>query len=216
MNKQIIKKLLQNKKNPIVFEIGSADSNDTVDFLNIFENQIKIYCFEPEPTNLVLAKQKLSQNLGKNVFLFEGAISNKSEIVPFNRSRTKNPNDLRYSGSLLKPKNHLLEWNWIYFDEFVPVKTITLDDFCQINSINSIDFIWADVQGAEKLLIIGGKKVLKNKVNYLYTEYSNKEYYENQPTLTELLNELGENWVIVQDFGSDVLLKNTNFIDTQE
>ena len=44
----------------------------------------------------------------------------------------------------------------------------------------------------------------------------NKEYYENQPTLTELLNELGENWVIVQDFGSDVLLKNTNFIDTQE
>ena len=83
-----------------------------------------------------------------------------------------------------------------------------LDTYVTDKKIDLIDFIWADVQGAEDLLIKGGKVTLDTKVRYLYTEYSGKEYYENSPNMNTIKELLGDNWVIVRDFGTDVLLKN--------
>ena len=203
MNKIQIKNLI-NKENPIIFEIGCADGGDTLEFINTF-NDLEIYCFEPEPKNIKLVKEKI--NYSKH-FLFEGVISDKNTTLTFNRSRTDNPNDLSYSGSIVKPKEHLNEWPSIKFDEEITVESITLDTFCDKNNINIIDFIWADVQGAEDLMIIGGSESFKNKVRFLYTEYSNKEYYEGQPNLNKILSLLGDNWEIVNDYGSDILLKN--------
>lgn len=205
MNKLEIKNLI-NKDNPIIFEIGCADGGDTLDFINTF-NDLTIYCFEPEPKNIRLVKEKI--NYGKH-HLFEGVISDVNGELEFNRSRTDNPDDLSYSGSIKKPKEHLNEWSFIKFDEKIMVKSITLDSFCEENNIGLIDFIWADVQGAEENLIMGGLKTLNTKVRYFYTEYSNKEYYEGQLTLNSLLNLLGDSWELVKDFGSDVLLKNKN------
>ena len=74
-----------------------------------------------------------------------------------------------------------------------------------------IDFIWADVQGAEDFLIEGGKNTFKNKVRFFYTEYSKKLLYENSLNKEEILNLLGDSWEIIQDFNTDVLLKNKNF-----
>ena len=203
MNKEQIKKLI-NKDNPTIFEIGCADGKDTLDFINTF-NDLNIYCFEPEPKNIEIIKSTI---LYKGHHLFEGVISDITGKLSFNRSRTDNPNDLSYSGSIKSPKDHLNEWPFIKFDQTIQVESITLDDFCDKNNITIIDFIWADVQGAEENMIIGGKKTFDNKVRYLYTEYSNKEYYEGQINLDKILSLLGQNWSLVQDFGSDVLLKN--------
>jgi 2-O-methyltransferase len=205
MNKLEIKNLI-NKDNPIIFEIGCADGGDTLDFINTF-NDLTIYCFEPEPKNIKLVKEKINY---KKHYLFEGVISDVNGDLEFNRSRTDNPDDLSYSGSIKKPKEHLNEWSFIKFDEQIMVKSITLDSFCEENNIELIDFIWADVQGAEENLILGGLKTLNTKVRYFYTEYSNKEYYEGQLTLNSLLNLLGDSWELVKDFGSDMLLKNKN------
>jgi len=205
MNKNQIKNLI-NKENPTIFEIGAADGQDTLDFINTFE-YLNLFSFEPDPSNIKLIKEKINYN---NFNLFEGVISDLDGEITFNRSRTDNPNDLRYSGSIKPPKEHLNEWNWIYFDEQIKVKTIKLDTFCEKNNINIIDFIWADVQGAEDLMIIGGKETFKNKVKFLYTEYANREFYENQPNLDKILSLLGNDWEVVHDFGSDVLLRNKN------
>jgi FkbM family methyltransferase len=203
MNKLEIKKLI-NKENPMIFEIGCADGGDTLEFINTF-NDLEIYCFEPEPKNIKLVKEKI--NYPKH-HLFEGVISDVNGELIFNRSRTDNPNDLSYSGSIKKPKEHLNEWSFIKFDEQITVKSITLDKFCEDKKINLIDFIWADVQGAEENLIIGGLNTLNRNVRYFYTEYSNKEYYEGQLKLESLLKLMGNNWELIKDFGSDVLLKN--------
>jgi FkbM family methyltransferase len=203
MNKIEIKNLIS-KENPIIFEIGCADGGDTLEFINTF-NDLEIHCFEPEPKNIKLFKEKI--NYSKH-FLFEGVISDKNSTLTFNRSRTDNPNDLSYSGSIIKPKEHLNEWPFIKFDEEITVESITLDTYCDKNDVHIIDFIWADVQGAEDLMIIGGQESFKNKVRFLYTEYSNKEYYEGQPDLNKILSLLGDNWEVVKDYGSDVLLKN--------
>jgi FkbM family methyltransferase len=203
MNKSEIKNLI-NKENPIIFEIGCADGGDTLEFINSF-NDLEIYCFEPEPKNIKLVKERI--NYPKH-HLFEGVISDVNGQLTFNRSRTDNPDDLSYSGSIKKPKEHLNEWSFIKFDEQITVESITLDKFCEDKNIELIDFIWADVQGAEENLILGGLNTLNKKVRYFYTEYSNKEYYEGQLKLDSLLNLLGDNWELIRDFGSDVLLKN--------
>ena len=205
MKKEEIKNLV-NKPNPTIFEIGCADGKDTIEFINVF-GDLKIYCFEPEPKNIELVKQTINYS---NHFLFEGVVSNVNGKVVFNRSRTDNPTDLSYSGSIKKPKEHLNEWPFIKFDQEIEVGSITLDSFCEKENIDVIDFIWADVQGAEGDLIIGGKNTLDTKVKYFYTEYSNKEYYDGQLNLVRIKELLGDNWEIIVDYGSDVLFKNKN------
>ena len=204
MNKQHIKKLLR-KDDPVIFEIGCADGKDTNDFISTFGPNLKIHCFEPEIKNIAIVKNTV--NFGGH-YLFEGAVSNKDGITTFHRSRTDNPDDLSYSGSIKRPKEHLKVWPFIKFDQHLEVKTITLDTYCKENNVDYIDFIWADVQGAEQDLVEGGKEMFANKIKYLYTEYSNVEYYENQANLQKILEALGPNWRLVHDFNTDVLLEN--------
>lgn len=208
MDKNIIKQLV-GKHNPVLFEIGCADGGDTQDFVNIFgDTDYRLYCFEPEPTNIQHFKNR---NLPTNVSLFEGAVSKENGITRFNRSRNQHDyNDYRYSGSVKAPKEHTQNWPHILFDEFVDVQTITLDDFCNKNDIELIDFIWADVQGAEDYLIEGGKNMFEKGVRYFYTEYSDREFYENAPNQHRIKDLLGNNWEIVHDFRTDVLLRNKN------
>jgi 2-O-methyltransferase len=207
MNKIEIKNLI-NCSTPIIFEIGCADGGDTQDFVNVFSGtDFKMYCFEPEPTNIEIFKNR---KFGKNVSLFEGAVGDYNGKIIFNRSRDHIDNNcLRYSGSIKKPKEHLNEWTTILFDEEVEISITSLDAFCKLQNIEHIDFIWADVQGAEDKLIVGAKNVLKH-TRYLYTEYSNKEYYDGQMGLTNIMNLLGNDWEILKDFGTDVLLRNKN------
>jgi FkbM family methyltransferase len=205
MNKQDIYNLI-NKKNPTIFEIGCADGKDSIEFIETFKD-LNLFCFEPEPKNIALVKKNIKYS---KHHLFEGVISNIDGEILFNRSRTDNPSDLSYSGSVKKPKEHLNEWPFIKFDQQIKVKSITLDTFCEQNKIDFIDFIWADVQGAEEDLIKGGARILKNKVKFLYTEYSNKEYYEGQMNLQNLKSMLGPDWDLIQDYNTDALFKNKN------
>lgn len=205
MNKQHIKKLLR-KDNPVIFEIGCADGKDTNEFISTFGSELRIHCFEPEIKNINIVKETVKF---AGHYLFEGAVSNKNGTITFHRSRTDNPNDLSYSGSIKRPKEHLNVWPFIKFDQEVEVQTVTLDTYCKQNNINFIDFIWADIQGAEQDLIEGGRDMFATKVKYLYTEYSNVEYYESQANLQKILAALGPNWRLVHDFGTDVLLENT-------
>lgn len=204
ITKKQIKNLLS-KDDAVIFEIGSADGQDTLKFLNLFKNpNFKIYGFEPEPKNIKLIKEKINDS---RFYLFKGVISDTNGEISFNRSSTGNPEDLSLSGSIMQPKNHLKEWDWIHFDEKITVPSITLDTFCKDKNIDVIDFVWCDVQGAEEKVILGGKETFANKVRYLYTEYSNNELYAGQPTLAKIL-ELLPDFEIVKDFKTDVLLKN--------
>lgn len=45
----------------------------------------------------------------------------------------------------------------------ITVKSDTLDNYCNSNNINNIDFIKIDVEGAEKMIIEGAENMLKNK-----------------------------------------------------
>jgi FkbM family methyltransferase len=211
MDKNSIKNLI-NKANPIIFEIGCADGIDTIDFLNTFGSDLTMYCFDPDNRNAQVFQfgghrplaPDVTYGINQSNIIFEQkAIGDIDGIIKFNQSSTI------YSSSIKKSTNKLHEtWPSIKFDNILVVESVKLDTYTEQKNINIIDFIWADVQGAEDLMIKGGKNTFKNKVRFLYTEYS-PEYYENAPNKDEILELLGNNWIILQDFGSDLLLKNT-------
>lgn len=148
-----IRKLLQ-KKNPVILDIGAHNGVNTSIFLNAFA-QAQVYAFEPHPQVIAEFRQKIKDRRCK---LFEVAISDNDGKAAFYLSRTVAGKRGRgdTSSSLKKPTGHMQIYARIEFKEMINVKTNRLDTWVQENNIGNIDFIWADVQGAERELIRGG------------------------------------------------------------
>ena len=203
ISKGEIKDILK-KENPLILEVGCNDGTDTLDFLETFKD-CKIYCFEPDPRAI---KQFKVQD--KRCKLFKIAISNEDGETTFNLSGGKDPygkmDDWDQSSSIKKPKKHLKDYPWCNFDKKIKVKTKKLDTWAKENNINEVDFMWVDVQGAERELIEGGINTLNN-TKYLYTEFYDEEMYEGQLNLQQILGLL-PTFEIVKRFGNNVLLKN--------
>jgi len=202
-----IKKLL-NKENPIIFEIGANDGTDTMRLAEMFENP-KIHCFEPDPFTFEKLNQHIS-HLNKNIITNCCALSNYTGEANFYIA------DNTYSSSLKKPVEHLSVYSFVKFQENKIVKVDTLDNYAKTHKINYCDFVWMDVQGAEDLVIEGGKEFFK-RTKYLYTEFSNKELYERAPNKFKIL-ELLPGFEILEvirewDADGDVLLINKNFYE---
>lgn len=173
-------------------------------FLDLFPFAT-VYSFEPEPMAIDLFKRRINDPRAR---LIEKAVGNINGPVEFNQSDGRptpewNGITWHYSGSLRKPKNHLRRYPWCRFDRKITVQSTTLD---ALTFDRTIDFIWADVQGAEADLITGGFETL-GKTRFFYTEYSNEELYEGQPTLKSIIRWL-PNFEVVEVFSDDVLLKN--------
>lgn len=214
LNLNLIPKLL-NKQNPVILDIGTNNGSHTKLFFELFPLG-NIHSFEPDPR----AIQKFKLNLANypRAKLHEIAIGAEDGFAEFYASGGQNlALDYRMesgwdmSGSLRRPTGHLQEHPGITFDNKFKVITTKLDTWRINNNIDYIDFVWADVQGAEVDLINGGIYTFTHHVKYLYTEYSNKELYEGQINLQQLLNLL-PTYSIVNLFEFDVLLVNNNLL----
>ncbi len=199
------------------FEVGSHFGIDTAKIIKFTSN---IHCFEPDLRNIEIFKK-----LGLSVVLNQIAISNidgyaefylssgnvyESKYGPTN-NEILNRNDWSASSSLKLPKNHKIVTPWVKFENNINVQTKRIDTYCLEKNIEKIDFIWMDVQGAE-MDVIQGMGNMKNKIHFIYTEYSDNELYENQPTKDQIIENLGNDWRLVFDFGGDILLENKKFM----
>lgn len=221
MNTEIIKGELNlatlpsllNRQDPIILDIGTNNGGHTRAFFDLFPYGL-IHAFEPDPR--CIAKFKANLSGYPRAKLHEIAIGAFDGTAEFYASGGQNlavgytmPEGWDMSGSLRKPKEHLTVNPGITFDNKYPVQVVTLDTWFKSSGLDRIDFIWADVQGAEGDLIEGGKETFAKHVKYFYTEYSDSELYENQLNLAQILGLL-PNFSIVTQFENDVLLKNNN------
>lgn len=194
-------------KNPTILEIGTNDGMDSVTFFQIVPN-VKMYCFEPHPIAAERFRRRISELKKRkkvNCRFFEVAISDKDGTAKFNACIDDN-----YSAqsSLKSPKNILKDdKSPSAYGKKITVKTQKLDTWYEKNNPGVIDFIWADVEGAERELIHGGKKTLNKKTKYLYTEFSDNEEFENQPKLKEILSMLPQ-FELIGIYGNNALLRN--------
>jgi FkbM family methyltransferase len=199
---------LLRKKDPTILDIGCNSGDETEQFLRLFP-KATIYCFEPDPR----ARASFLNRIGEGrVELFDIAIGAVDGTIDFYQSGGTPP--AKYgrevwdlSGSIRKPKNHYELAPWVTFDSVLEVTVNRLDTWASTHNVSRVDFIWADVQGAEVDLLRGGPNTLKN-TRFLYTEYHDHELYEGQATLQELL-EIIPDFETVRRYPGDVLLRNT-------
>ena len=203
--------LLQTES-PIILEVGSHNGYHTSHFLRLFPAG-RVFAFEPDKR----AQQAFRENVGDpRAILFHVAIGAADGVTTFYPSSGVNPEsndrhcgDWDHSGSIREPTGHLVKHPWCTFPGAQAVRMRMLDTVVQELGIETVDFVWADVQGAEADLIRGGSAALA-RTRYIHTEYSDNELYRGQLGLSSLLELLPDFQVLVR-WHNDVLLWNTSF-----
>ena len=199
------------RPDPTIIEVGCNDGENTLWFLEVFESA-KVHCFEPDPR----AVARFKRNVGErpNVDLLQVAVGDHVGQVPFYQSsgqRNKEeiedmPEGWDRSGSIRRPKDHRAVYPWVTFEHAITVSMETLDAWCDKAGVQVVDFLWMDVQGAELDVLKGAGRTL-GSTRFLYTEYGDRELYEGQAHLKELLRHLKQ-WEVLIRYPCDVLLAN--------
>lgn len=110
------------------------------------------------------------------------------------------------SSSIRRPTGHIQKHPSITFGEPVTVPCTTLDRYTEEHGFDRISLVWADVQGAEALMISGGLVTLA-RTEWLYTEFSDVELYDGQPTL-EAIRAMLPTFDLVEIVDGNALLRN--------
>jgi len=152
-----------------------------------------VYAFEPFEHIIqnFLSKTAIAN---PNITICKYALSDKEGAVSFVQ------NDNLYAHSRIidikDVKDKLLVSN--KETETVTVQTITLDKFVQENKLPRVDFIKADIEGAERLLLKGAKNTLKN----LAPKLAICTYHipDDPQVLRQLILDANPNYVIEERF----------------
>lgn len=129
------------KENEIVFDIGAWIGDTAYVFSQRMHGTGKIYAFEPMPQNF----EMLSENAAKipNLIINNFALGKENGILRFSFGGDN-------SGASRQNKNGALD-----------VKVTTVDNYVQENKIERVDFIKADIEGAECDMLLGATETIK-------------------------------------------------------
>lgn len=183
-----------------VVEIGACQGFDTLRLLNNFRG-CTIFSVEPKPVNIAEWKKKHDKN--PKAHLFEGVISGIDGTIQLHVSDDK----YRGASSIREPTKALLQrYPGLSFGEIV-VQSMTLPSFFDFYDIDGVDFMWVDVQGAERDIIDAGYEVLEKKVRYLFIEVGIEEVYAGQSLVDEIVQML-PCFRVVGRFQDNLFFKN--------
>ena len=180
-------KYIENKDNSfIIFDIGSRDCGQSIEFYNTFPNA-QIYAFECNPNTIDICKQNIVK-YSDRITLIEGAVCDYDGTItfyPINQKKTittwvdGNPG----ASSIFKSNGTYTHEHYIQ-DEIIS-QCHRLDSVMKKFNIPNVDIIWMDLQGAELLALKGLGNYLST-VKYIYTEVSHKAMYSGQVMFDEL------------------------------
>ena len=198
-----LQKLLINKEDPFIFDIGACHGSVALTYNNLFRSP-KIYCFEPFPESFEILKKNLSPY--DNIKSLNIALSDKTGLSKLNVNSNKATNSLL-------PSDERGEDFWgknLYKTEnVINVNTITLDDIIKQFSIPIIDILKIDVQGGEYEVFQGAEEFLSNqKVSLIYSEMIMCPTYKGQHTLSEYFSLLYKYGYTFLDFFNPIRRHN--------
>lgn len=113
-------------------------------------SQGKVYAFEPHPDNYALLVKNIQANNYTNIVALQKAVSNTSGTLRLFGSSTNHGRHSIASSNVLNLANE------------AEVEGITLDEYVQqVVKSQQIDLLKIDVEGAEQMVIEGGRKILE-------------------------------------------------------
>jgi FkbM family methyltransferase len=183
---------LRGIEHPVIVELGAHVGEDT---RWLSEGCGKYLAVEPDTENF----KGLCRNVPK-VLAVRAAISDIcGEILFYPAYNTESIN--RASGSTHRPTGHISHFPQVHFQQPYFVDCWTLDYLC--SSLQSVDLIWCDIQGAER-------ETMKRTRFMMIEAEPEVELYEGQALKPELIAMLPE-WYVVEDFGYNLLMANREF-----
>jgi FkbM family methyltransferase len=175
---------------PLVIEAGVYDGKDSLRILDRWPD-CTLYGFEPHPEMYLRATENLSRHRG--VTLIRAALiedPSASEVGLY--AGVDDSGTPHASSSILPPAGHLDVFPDIQFEENLVVSATTLGKLCNDYSIDQVDLLWLDLQGAELGALRGADSALK-LVETIYVEVSRTALYDGACTLQEIRSFLEAN-----------------------
>ena len=178
---------IENKNdNFIIFDIGSRDCIQSIEFYNNFPNA-KIYAFECNPNTLDICKKNIEKYIDR-ITLIEGAVCDYDgtiQFYPINQEKTittwvdGNPG----ASSIFKSNGtYNIE---TYVQDEITTNCHRLDSVMNKYNIPKVDIIWMTLQGAELLALLGLGNYLKDVI-YIHTQACHRPIYTNQALFVEI------------------------------
>ena len=152
---------------PVIVQAGAHYGKETVSLAAQWP-EAKIICFEPNPHAFNLLRLKTAGC--KNTHLYNLALSHQAMISPFYVCYGTTGQDPIYehASSLLKPSPQM---EVHYQGPKLDVECANLDEWCQQNGIDHVDFLRLDVQGSEMQVLKSSPQIL-NKIKVIYVATS--------------------------------------------
>ena len=195
MIEQFVNYILDKNKEYVIFDVGSRDCVQSIEFYNMFPNS-KIYAFECNPNTLNICRKNI-EPYSDRITLIEGAVCDydgEIKFYPINQDKTLTSwKDGNPGASSLFVSNGQYTVEKYVQDE-ITTNCHRLDTIMKKYNIEQVDIIWMDLQGAELLAFKGLGTYLDN-VKYIHTEVSHKEMYTGQVMFKEL-----NDFILSKDF----------------
>lgn len=142
---EVIKTIVDNLEGKDTYIDVGANFGDTT-LVAAAHTKGKIYAFEPSPA----AYPQLLENIRLNDLT--------KQVIPLQKALADKEGKLSFTDELRSEVSHLTTQNR---EGTHQVETITLDDFAKQHQLKEIKLVKIDVEGAEHLVLMGAKNLLK-------------------------------------------------------
>lgn len=148
----------------------------------------KVYAFEPTPE--IIVELKMNAALYDTIIVEEYAVSDENGESQFYAVNLRGDN-------FDSGKNTLLQGRYSPQKVSIQtVKTITVDSFVEENKLEHVDFIKADIEGAERLMLKGARKTLQKYAPKL--SLCTYHLPDDPQVMERLILEANPNYIVVQ------------------
>lgn len=164
----------------VIVDAGAHVGRDSMEFSMLLP-EAKIYAFEADPRNF----RRLASCTSRfpNIIAVFAALTDECGVVEFIGSSGLSDG----SGSILVPTLHRSRHPQVKFHDEDPsvVPAVALSDYLRKARVPKIDLLWADVQGAERLVLEGAREHL-SAISLIYAEVSVEPLYDGATTYADL------------------------------
>ncbi len=179
--------------NPYILEAGAHSGEDTVIFAKKWPHGL-IFAFEPVPRFYQSIIQNLRNHKVSNVRAFPIGLFSSTGDHTFYYSQNCG------GASSFLPEGDMPETN--YGDVQMTLPCMTLDDWASFYSVDHIDFMWLDMEGAEYYMLKASPRMLQT-TKVILSEISFRSFREGHTLYDTLKPFLEENgFVLYKIWGS--------------
>ena len=139
----------------VVFDIGANVGQYALLASRLVADTGRVYAFEPNQAIFLRLKENVELNAAGNVFLVPKAVAAESKTMRFYPPSEETCQDI---GSLLPAQGTSSNTE-------VEVEAVSLDDFCDMNGIERVDFLKVDAEGYDLEVLKGAVRMMARNPN---------------------------------------------------